>query len=44
VSGDELATIKPLLNQATEITVWESGSAKYNLWMRPLLPDEAAAL
>jgi hypothetical protein len=44
VSGDDLATIKPLLQQATEITIWESGAAKYDLWLRPLLPDEAAAL
>ena len=44
LSGDDLATIKPLLQQATEITIWESGAAKYDLWLRPLLPDEAAAL
>ena len=44
VSGDDLATLKPLLQQATQITIWESGTAKYDLWFRPLLPDEAAAL
>ena len=44
VSGDDLQTLKPLLQQATQITVWESGSAQYNLWLRPLLPDEAAGL
>ena len=44
VSGDDLPTIKPLLEQATQITLWESGKAQYNLWLRPLLPDEAAAL
>jgi hypothetical protein len=44
VSGEELATIKPLLQQATQITLWKSGTVEYNLFMRPLLPDEAAAL
>jgi hypothetical protein len=44
VSGDDLATIKPLLEQATQITLWKSGAVDYNLYMRPLLPDEAAAL
>lgn len=40
VSGDELETLKPLLDQATQITVWESGGREYNLFFRPLLPDE----
>jgi hypothetical protein len=44
VTGDDLATLKALLPQATEITLWQSGNADYNLWLRPLLPDEAAAL
>ena len=44
VSGDDLAMLKPLLEKATEITLWDSGDAKYNVWLRPLLPDEAAAL
>jgi hypothetical protein len=44
VSGDDLATLEPLLQQATQITVWKSGDTEYNLWFRPLLPDEAAAL
>lgn len=44
VSGDDLATLKPLLGQATQITLWKSGSVEYNLYLRPLLPDEAAAL
>jgi hypothetical protein len=43
VSGDDLATLKPLLTKATQITLWDSGDAKYNVWLRPLLPDEAAA-
>jgi hypothetical protein len=44
ISGDDLATLKPLLQQATQITLWESGGSQYNLFFRPLLPDEAAAL
>jgi hypothetical protein len=44
VSGEDLATIKPLLAQATQITLWKSGAVDYNLYLRPLLPDEAAAL
>ena len=44
VSGDDLETLKALLKQATDITLWGSGKAQYNLWLRPLLPDEAAGL
>jgi hypothetical protein len=44
VTGDDLETLRPLLDQATQITLWKSGDIDYNLWLRPLLPDEAAAL
>ena len=44
VTGDDLATLRPLLDQATQITLWKSGDTEYNLWFRPLLPDEVAAL
>jgi len=44
VSGDDLATLMPLLDKATQITVWKSGDTDYNLWFRPLLPDEAGGL
>ncbi len=44
VTGDDLETLKPLLDEATQITVWKSGDTDYTLWFRPLLPDEAAAL
>ncbi len=44
VSGDDLVTLKPLLGQATQITLWKSGAVDYNLYLRPLLPDEAAAV
>jgi hypothetical protein len=44
ISGDELSTLRPLLEKATQITLWESEGVEYNLYLRPLLPDEAAAL
>ncbi len=40
VSGEELATLRPLLSEATQITLWESAGAEYHLFFRPLLPDE----
>lgn len=40
VSGEDLAKLKPLLDQATQITVWTAGDREYNLYFRPLLPDE----
>jgi hypothetical protein len=40
ISGDDLAKLQPLLAQATQITLWTSGSRQYNLSFRPLLPDE----
>ncbi len=44
VSGEDLATLQPLLDKATQITLWKSGDTDYNLWFRPLLPDEVAGL
>lgn len=41
ISGDDLATLKPLFDQATQITLWTVGDREYNLYFRPLLPDEA---
>jgi len=40
VTGDDLATLRPLLGEATQITLWKSGGNEYNLYFRPLLPDE----
>ncbi len=40
VSGDDLATLRPLLAEATWITLWKSGDTEYHLSFRPLLPDE----
>jgi hypothetical protein len=40
VSGEDLAKLKPMLGEATQITVWTFGDREYNLYFRPLLPDE----
>jgi hypothetical protein len=42
ISGADLATLQPLLPEATMITVWTSGDQKYHLYFRPLLPEETA--
>jgi len=40
IEGDDLATLMPLLQQANELTLWESDETLYQLRLRPLLPDE----
>lgn len=40
VSGQDLVGLKTILGDATEITVWTIGDREYNLYFRPLLPDE----
>ncbi|HEY7660969.1 MAG TPA: hypothetical protein VIC58_10265 [Actinomycetota bacterium] len=40
VSGDDLAELLPLAEQANELTPWTSGGEEYQLIFRPLLPDE----
>jgi hypothetical protein len=40
VSGQELTKLQALLDNATTITLWTSGQTTYNLYFRPLLPDE----
>ena len=42
VSGQDLAVLTPLLDQATSITLWKSGQNYYQLFFRPLLPDQTA--
>jgi hypothetical protein len=44
VSGQDLAVLRPLLDQATQITLWNSGGKEYHLLFRPLLPNETATL
>jgi hypothetical protein len=41
VEGDDLATIKPLLEGANQLSVFESEGERYSLIPRPLYPDEA---
>jgi hypothetical protein len=40
VSGTDLATLEPVLREATQITIWTYGDREYSLSFRPLLPDE----
>ena len=40
VSGKDLATLQPLLVDATQITLWTYGDREYHLSFRPLLPNE----
>jgi hypothetical protein len=40
VSGSDLKKLSPLLDEATEITLWSSEDKLYHLYFRPLLPDE----
>ena len=42
VSGQDIVALRPLLDQATQITLWKSGGKEYQLLLRPLLPDEPA--
>jgi len=41
VEGDDLATLRPMLEQASELTLWRSEDVLYQLLLHPLLPDEA---
>ena len=42
IEGDDLAALMPLLQQANELTLWQSEKELYQLELRPLLPDEEA--
>jgi hypothetical protein len=42
VTGSDLTQLEPLLDQATQITLWKSADREYYLYFRPLLPDENA--
>lgn len=41
VSGDDLQTLLPLFMSANQSTPWESDGERYELLLRPLLPDES---
>ncbi len=42
VSGTDLTTLRPLLSQATSITLWKSAGKYFHLFLRPLLPDQTS--
>jgi hypothetical protein len=41
LEGDDLARVQPLLAKANQLTRWQSGPTKFQLLLRPLLPDES---
>ncbi|MHB8869098.1 MAG: hypothetical protein ACYC6T_04660 [Thermoleophilia bacterium] len=40
ITGADLETLRPLVQQADTLTFWRSGGTIYSLLLRPLLPDE----
>ena len=42
VDGDELETLRPMLQTANQLTYWASGDETYEVGLHPLLPDEEA--
>jgi hypothetical protein len=40
VSGDEVATLSAIATQTPRLTPWQSGDGRWQLALRPLLPDE----
>lgn len=40
IDGEDLDTLLPLLSRANELTLWRSEDAEFQLYLRPLLPDE----
>ena len=40
IEGDEAKTLVEALVPTNILTPWESGGESYQLWARPLLPDE----
>lgn len=41
VAGEDLTTMLRALQSANETTRWRSGGVVYQVWFRPLLPDES---
>ncbi|MCU0504184.1 MAG: hypothetical protein MUE82_00190 [Chloroflexi bacterium] len=41
VAGDDLATLRPALEAANQLTYWRSGGETFSLILRPLLPEES---
>ncbi len=44
ISGGDLATVRPLAEQANRLTIWQSDGADWVLLLRPLLPGEIGNL
>lgn len=42
VEGEDLETLRPMLDRATELTLWRSDDVLYQLYLHPLLPDDEA--
>ena len=42
VEGEDLVALRPLLDQANELTIWQSDGNEYVLRLHPMLPDEEA--
>lgn len=40
VEGDDLAALRPMLEQANQLTLWRSNDVPYQLYLHPMLPDE----
>ena len=40
ITGADLETLRPLVQQADTLTFWRSGGSVYSVFLRPLLPDE----
>lgn len=40
ITGADLETLRPLVEQADTLTFWKSGGSVYSVLLRPLLPDE----
>ena len=38
--GEDLVALRPLLDQANELTIWQSDGNEYVLRLHPMLPDE----
>jgi hypothetical protein len=41
VSGEDLSALRPLVEEANQLTPWVSDGQEYHLVFRPLLPDES---
>ncbi|HYI22018.1 MAG TPA: hypothetical protein VEX62_05200 [Candidatus Limnocylindrales bacterium] len=40
IEGEDLETLRPMLEQANELTLWRSDDVTYQIYAHPLLPDD----